>query len=137
MSDFETLAERIRAEAAQAARPAQIDRLEAIADEVARLKRACEDLGNSLMVWMNLAVDATGSHDLIEDDGDGDWGAVADRMAELATRDLTPADGGEWVPFTCACGGEFRTTLPAVVCPECGTVTTVITPADGGTNEHA
>ena len=92
MPDFDTLAERIRAEADQSARPGQMDRLNGIADEVARLKRACEDLGDSLVMWMNLAVDVTGSHDCIEEDGDGDWGAVADRMAELATRATAPAE---------------------------------------------
>ena len=80
----ETLADRIRSEAAIAGRSGQMQRLEQMADEVARLRQACVDLGDSLVVWMNLAKDATGSAGEIDEDGDGDWGVIAERMAELA-----------------------------------------------------
>ena len=93
-AEKDALVERIRAEAGIASRSGQHDRLNQIADEVARLQRGAQELGKSLVVWMELAVAATGSEDLIEEDGDGDWGAVADRMAELSARVNPSGKGG-------------------------------------------
>lgn len=59
---------------------------DALRDERDRLKRGGAELGKSLVAWMELAKDATGSADLIDEDGDGDWGAVAERMAEIPGR---------------------------------------------------
>jgi hypothetical protein len=83
MSTFDTLADRIREEAALAGRPGQMQRLESIADEVERLRRGGKTLGEALDFWMRLAVEATGSQDCIAEDGDGDWAVVAERLAEL------------------------------------------------------
>lgn len=41
------------------------------------------ELGKSLMFWLDLAVKVTGSEDCIDDDGDGDYGVVAERLASL------------------------------------------------------
>lgn len=58
-------------------------RLGEVTDERDRLKRGGAELGKSLVFWMELAKDVTGSEDLIEEDGDGDWGGVAERLASL------------------------------------------------------
>lgn len=58
-------------------------RLGEVTAERDRLKRGGAELGKSLMFWMNLAVEVTGSQDCIEEGGDGDWGAVAERLASL------------------------------------------------------
>lgn len=61
-------------------------RAEKAEQERDRLKRGGAELGKSLMVWMELAKDATGSADLVDENGDGDWGAIAERMAEIPAR---------------------------------------------------
>lgn len=83
MTTTEALADRIRSEAAIADRPGQMDRLNQIADEVDRLKRGAETLGKVIEQQCQMVLDITGAHDLIDDDGDGDWGAVWDRLYEL------------------------------------------------------
>ena len=55
-------------------------------DERDRLKRGGAALGKSLDFWMRLAQQVTGSDDVIQDDGDGDWGVVAERLAALGAR---------------------------------------------------
>jgi hypothetical protein len=40
-----------------------------------------------------------------------------------------------WHSFACRCGGEFRTTLAHVVCPECGTATSIIPPVEQGADQ--
>jgi hypothetical protein len=80
----DNLATRIRSEAAIADRPGQMERLEQIAAEVERLQRGARELGKSLVFWLDLAVKATGSEDCIEDDGDGDYDVVAERLAAMA-----------------------------------------------------
>lgn len=57
--------------------------LEQVGTERNRLKRGAVHLGESLKFWMDLAVEVTGSQDCVEDDGDGDWGAVAERLAAM------------------------------------------------------
>ena len=68
----------------------EITRLRAALDEaraeVERLRRGGEELGKSLVFWLDLAVKVTGSEDCIDDDGDGDYGAVAERLAEMPAR---------------------------------------------------
>lgn len=81
---MKALAERIRREAEVAARPGQLDRLIALADEAERLQIAAHTLGRLLTYWMDLAKESTDSFDLIGDDGDGDWGAVADRLSAMS-----------------------------------------------------
>jgi hypothetical protein len=52
-------------------------------ERIRRLERGGEELGKSLMFWMELARKVTDSDDVIEEDGDGDWGVVAERLAAL------------------------------------------------------
>ena len=61
-------------------------RTQALEAEVDRLKRGGKTLGKSLDYWMRLAQKVTGSDDVIEDDGDGDWGVVAERLTALGSR---------------------------------------------------
>lgn len=82
-NNFDTLADRIREEATQATRPGQLQRLEALADEVDRLRQGGRTLGTTLDFWLTLAKDVTGSSDVIAADGDGDWGLVAERLAAM------------------------------------------------------
>jgi len=63
-------------------------RLREVTDERDRLKRGGAELGKSLVFWMNLAVEVSGSQDCIDEDGDGDWELVAERLAAMAP--LTP-----------------------------------------------
>lgn len=66
--------------------PALLDALDEARAEAARLRRGGEELGKSLVFWLDLAVKVTGSEDCIDDDGDGDYGAVAERLAEMPAR---------------------------------------------------
>lgn len=100
MSTFDTLADRIRDEAAQAARPGQMERLESIAREVERLRQGAKTLGTTLDFWMSLAAEVTCSQDCIEGDGDGDWAVVAERLAALKPAPPTPESATE----ASACG---------------------------------
>jgi hypothetical protein len=87
MSD---LTDRIRSEASIADRPGQHDRLEAIAVEVEaltaerdRLKRGGRTLGKTLDYWLLLVADVTNSRDMLDEDGDGDWALIAERLAAM------------------------------------------------------
>lgn len=51
--------------------------------EVERVRSACKTLGNLTVQLNQMALDATGLHHLIGEDGDGDWAAVWDKIAEL------------------------------------------------------
>jgi hypothetical protein len=51
--------------------------------EVEKLRRACETLGGVVESQCRMALDASGLHHLIDEDGDGDWGLVWERLAEL------------------------------------------------------
>lgn len=92
MSIFDTLADRIRSEAAQSARPGQMARLEAIANEVERLRRGAETLGHIVDNQGRMALDATGLHHLIGEDGDGDWGAVWENLYDIRDKALRDAE---------------------------------------------
>lgn len=65
---------------------ALLDALDAAEKERDMLRRGGEELGKSLVFWLELAVTATGSGDCIDEDGDGDYGAVAERLGELGSR---------------------------------------------------
>lgn len=68
-----------------AARDAEwAERVEAVEAERDQLRRGGAELGKSLVFWMELAKTVTGSDDLVDDDGDGDWGVVAERLSALA-----------------------------------------------------
>lgn len=84
--DPATLADRIRSEADLAGRPGQHDRLNALADEVERLARAGETLGGVIDKQCRMILDITGLHAWIDEDGDGDWGAVWENAYELLPR---------------------------------------------------
>lgn len=87
----ESLSDRIRSEAAIADRPGQMARLEAIAVEVDRLQRGARTLGDLVHFAHMRVVAATNSQDLLDENGDGDWGAIWDRLDALASTERTPA----------------------------------------------
>ena len=55
-------------------------------DEVERLKRGGKELGRILDRTLRDALDASGRHDAIDVDGDGDWAVVWETLAELRPR---------------------------------------------------
>lgn len=81
-----TLAERIRSQAAISARPGQLAELERIADEVEALQRAGRALGDIVRRLQDAALDATGLRHIIGEDGDGDWAAVWENVADLGAQ---------------------------------------------------
>ncbi len=85
-NNYDTLADRIRDEAAQASRSGQMQRLELIAAEVESLRRGAKTLGHTIEQQGRMVLDVTGRHDLIGEDGDGDWGAVWDHLYELPAK---------------------------------------------------
>lgn len=91
MSNFDTLADRIREEAAQAARPGQMERLEGIAEDVEALRRGAKTLGQTIEQQCRMVLDATGLHHFIGEDGDGDWGAVWDNLYEIRANAIREA----------------------------------------------
>jgi len=60
---------------------------------------------------------------------------LSDYAEDYIAQDHAEKDA-PWVPFTCACGGEFKTTLTHALCPECGTVTYVTPPAPTHADEE-
>jgi hypothetical protein len=54
--------------------------------EVDRVQSAAKTLGGIVHEQAQMALDATGRHDLIEPDGDGDWQTVWELLAELRPR---------------------------------------------------
>jgi hypothetical protein len=54
--------------------------------EVERTKRGARELGRILHRTLRDALDASGRHDAIDEDGDGDWGVVWETLAELRPR---------------------------------------------------
>lgn len=58
---------------------------EAIA-EIERLRRGGKTLGEIIESQCRMALDATGLHHLIDETGDGDWGAVWENLLELRTK---------------------------------------------------
>lgn len=57
--------------------------LRAAADELERTKRGAVTLGEIVERQCRDVLDVTGRHDLVDEDGDGDWGAVWDHLYEL------------------------------------------------------
>ena len=55
----------------------------ALLAEVEKLRRAGSTLGTVIEKQCEAALDATGLHDLIDETGDGDWGAVWETVAEM------------------------------------------------------
>ncbi|WP_198344273.1 hypothetical protein [Mycobacterium dioxanotrophicus] len=51
--------------------------------ELERARRACRRLGEVVESQCRMALDASGLHHLIDEDGDGDWGLIWERLAEL------------------------------------------------------
>lgn len=92
MPNFDTLSDRIRSEAAQADRPGQMARLEAIADEVDRLRRGAKTLGHVIEQQGRMVLDVTGLHHFIGEDGDGDWGAVWENLYDIRSKALKEAE---------------------------------------------
>jgi hypothetical protein len=64
----------------------------ALMAEVERARRAAQTLGAVVERQCRDVLDATGLHHLIDESGDGDWGLVWERLAELgAERDALAA----------------------------------------------
>lgn len=65
----------------------------ALIAEVERVRGACKTLGKHLDATLTDVKNATDSHDLIGEDGDGDWMLVFERLAELRpARDAARAE---------------------------------------------
>lgn len=56
---------------------------DALRDEVERLRRGGKTLGEILAKQLRALLDITGRHDLVDENGDGDWGAVWDSLYEM------------------------------------------------------
>ena len=54
--------------------------------EIERLKRGGAELGKIVKRHCDMVLDATGLHDWIDEDGDGDWAAVWENLAALRPR---------------------------------------------------
>lgn len=54
------------------------------AADIERLKVACKTLGDMVARMNQMALDITGLHHLIGEDGDGDWAAVWENLAAVA-----------------------------------------------------
>ncbi|AII28211.1 hypothetical protein VC74_gp59 [Mycobacterium phage Sparky] len=63
--------------------PVLLKVIEGQAAEIDRLRRGAKTLGEIVENQCRMALDASGLHHLINDDGDGDWGLVWERLAEL------------------------------------------------------
>lgn len=82
----DSLIEHVAAALAEAGLLADGAALVAAEDALARTKRGAETLGRIVERQCRDALDATGRHDLIAEDGDGDWGLVWELLAELRPR---------------------------------------------------
>ena len=124
---FDTLADRIRSEAAHAARPGQMERLEAIAEEVEALRRGAKTLGETIEQQCRMVLDATGLHDFIGEDGDGDWGAVWENLYDMCAKGRAAMD-----TKTCTCGDPTAYSLnPAEVVVHCADGPCYVAAAEG------
>lgn len=56
---------------------------QAVIDERDMLKRGGRELGRQIERYLTWVLDATGMHHLIDEDGDGDWELVWERLAEM------------------------------------------------------
>lgn len=64
----------------------QTERLAKAEAEVKRLRDGGKALGMVVKQQCDAALAATGLHDWIDEDGDGDWGAIWENLAELRPR---------------------------------------------------
>lgn len=62
---------------------AEVRRLTA---DLEKYRRGARTLGETVEWQARAALDASGRHDVIEEDGDGDWGVVWETLAELRPR---------------------------------------------------
>jgi hypothetical protein len=58
----------------------------ALVEELERTRRGAQTLGHIVEQQGRMVLDVTGRHDLIGEDGDGDWGAVWDHLYELPAK---------------------------------------------------
>lgn len=91
MTNYDTLADRIRSEAATTTRPGRMAALEAIADEVERLRQGAKTLGHIVEQQGRMALGASGMHHVIGEDGDGDWAVVWESLYDIRPRALDEA----------------------------------------------
>lgn len=68
---------------------ALLDRIKELEAERHKAQRACRTLGKVVEDQARAALDATGLHHLVDETGDGDWGAVWENLAELGERART------------------------------------------------
>jgi hypothetical protein len=90
-NDLIDLPERIRAEAARRLEPGHCERLEAIAADVERLQRGAKTLGHVVEQQGRMALEVTGAHHVIGEDGDGDWGYVWESLYDIRPKALQEA----------------------------------------------
>lgn len=57
-----------------------------LVSELERVRQACKTLGNLTVQLNQMALDASGMNRLIDEDGDGDWAAVWENIAELGAK---------------------------------------------------
>lgn len=60
----------------------QVGLVRELVAELERARRACKTLSETVEKQCRMALDASGLHHLIDEDGDGDWGLVWERLAE-------------------------------------------------------
>ncbi|MFC9966305.1 hypothetical protein ACFVH4_18915 [Nocardia ignorata] len=60
-----------------------------------KARRVAEHLGNLVERQCRDVLDATGMHHVIDEDGDGDWGLVWERLAEMGAERRKAARDGE------------------------------------------
>jgi len=92
MSEIDQTADRLR-EKCQFAygkiKVSPVDLLDVL-DELRTTQRAARTLGRTLDRWGNAIIEATGSQDLVDETGDGDWELIEERLAQL--RSLNAGD---------------------------------------------
>ncbi|MFV8049895.1 hypothetical protein [Mycobacterium sp. 48b] len=53
--------------------------------EVERLRSACKTLGGIVESQCQMVLNITGLHHLVDETGDGDWGLIWEKLAELGS----------------------------------------------------
>ncbi|OBF14430.1 hypothetical protein [Mycolicibacterium conceptionense] len=62
-----------------------VDELVRQSAEVERLRGACKTLGQIIENQCQMVLNITGLHNLVDETGDGDWGLIWEKLAELGS----------------------------------------------------